>query len=60
MKSFEMTHKFFDMKSFIFTEKNPPEFLLSKVYRWWWDNYVMKLNVGESVDSDFQSIKRIK
>lgn len=28
--------------------------------RWFWKDHVCKLKVGESIDTDFQRIKRIK
>jgi hypothetical protein len=43
----------------IFDENNPPKWLLSKEFKWWYDDYVLKLEIGESIDSDFQNFERI-
>ena len=59
MKKFRMSHLFFDNVSSTFTESDPPGWLASKVYKWWWEKYILKLNNGESIKSDFQKIKSI-
>jgi len=56
--TFEMTHSIFgSMKTF--TEDNPPEWLVGKEYKWFWDDYVLKLSVGDGIETDFQEIRRI-
>lgn len=43
-----------------FTENDPPSWLLTKDYSWWWTNHVLPLDVGKSIKSDFRKIKRIE
>lgn len=63
IKQFKMTSLFFQVipgvKSKFFDEHTPPWWLDHKEYRWWFDKYVLTLDVGESVDTDFQHIERI-
>ena len=64
---FEMTHKYFGTKE-MFSEKNAPDWLTGKNTikgstmdcRWFWEEHILKLNIGESKETDFQTIKRIE
>ena len=62
-KQFKMTSLFFshipDAKPEYFDEHLPPWWLNHKENRWWFDKHVLTLDVGHSVKSDFQEIKRI-
>lgn len=59
MKKFKMTHRFLiEAPPTEFDASSPPTWLVSKTYNWWYEGYVLKLDVGESIDSDFQTIKR--
>lgn len=60
MKKFEISHLFMKTQAVEFTEDNPPDWLLSKEYKWWWDEHVLTLEVGKHINSDFQKIKRIE
>ena len=58
--TFKMTHLFFKhVPPTIFDEDNLPEWLNHKAFRWWYDDYIAKLEIGEHRDSDFQRIERI-
>jgi hypothetical protein len=65
---FSMTHLFFNTEPEIFTEDTVPDWLSScntvkgstMDGRWWWQDHVMKLNVGESIRSDFREITRLE
>ena len=63
---FEMTHLFSGTTK-TFTETNAPEWLRfggtkgsTMDNRWFWNDHVMTLDVGQSIETDFQRIKRIK
>jgi hypothetical protein len=68
MKRFSMQHKFFKTKPEIFSEYNAPHWLTSEYTkkgstmdsRWFWEDYVLALDVGQSVDTDFNIITRIE
>ena len=55
---FKITHLFFNDTA-VFTEGNPPNWMLHKENVWWWEGYVLKLDIGESIKSDFNKIERI-
>jgi len=63
---FEMTHLFLGTKE-IFDEKHAPDWLTSKNTirgstmdcRWFWEEHILNLKIGESKETDFQIIKRI-
>ncbi len=65
--TFEMTHRFFKgAKPTIFTEDSAPKWLKeggvpgsTMDNRWFWNDHVITLKVGETVLTDFQSIRRI-
>lgn len=59
-KEFKMTHRFFENHVEFFTEENPPWWLVSKDYKWWYDDYILELEVGEAKEGDFRKIERIK
>ena len=42
-----------------FTNENPPGWLIHKEYRWFFEKNVLTLEVGQSVDTDFNTITRI-
>lgn len=60
---FKMTSRFFGhMKNspiIVFTEDNPPEWLVHRENVWWWETQVKKLQIGQTVQTDFQNIERI-
>jgi hypothetical protein len=63
-----MTHLFFDTEAEIFTENDAPDWLTgvktikgsTMDCRWFWNDYILKLEVGQSRETDFQIITRIK
>lgn len=67
MKTFEMGSLFFCVKPEIFTEDFPPDWLSSvntvkgstMDQRWFYNEHVLTLDVGQSVDTDFTRIKRL-
>jgi hypothetical protein len=64
---FSMRHKFFKDVVDEFDEETAPDWLTSKNTvkgstmdnRWFWNEHVLTLKVGESVETDFQTITRI-
>lgn len=64
---FEMTHNFFGGTPAQFTNLDAPDWLTSAKTvpgstmddRWFWREHVLTLKVGESVATDFQTIKRV-
>ena len=64
---FEMTHNFFSGVTAQFSETTAPDWLTSVKtvpgstmdYRWFWVDHVLTLDIGQSVKTDFQTIKRI-
>ena len=56
---FTCSHKHFDLVD-TFTESTPPRWLAHKENSWWYERHVLTLKVGESVESDFNVIKRIE
>lgn len=67
MKEFEMSHRFITCKVEKFTEESAPHWLKfggvegsTICNRWFWNDYIMKLEVGETIDTDFRTIKRMK
>lgn len=63
----KIKHEFFSEPSF-FTEDNAPKWLTSENTvpgstmdnRWFWEDYIKKLEVGETIDTDFHTITRIE
>lgn len=55
-----MTHHIFGKSIEHFTEDSPPEWLISREYKWFYDLHVMKLEIGKSVDTDFRKIERVR
>ena len=53
-----MTHRFMNTPREEFTEDKPPTWLLHSNYKWWYEGYVLVLDVGESIKSDFRKITR--
>ena len=52
-----MCHLIFEKSSPVyFSEANPPRWLTGDAYGWWWKGHVLKLEVGDHIDSDFQRI----
>lgn len=69
LKEFIMTPLHFKDRgdSETFTEETAPNWLRyggikgsTMDMRWFWDDYVITLQVGQTVDTDFQRIKRTK
>jgi len=58
MKEFKSTHMLGQVE--IWTEDNFPSWINHKDYAWWRDDYLLKLEVGKTTETDFQLIERIK
>lgn len=66
IKEFEMTHILGQVITF--SEHNASDYLTSENtfkgstidMRWFWKDHVLTLKVGDSVETDFSTIKRIK
>ena len=43
-----------------FTEHEPPWWLISKEFKWFFDSKVLTLKVGDFIDTDFRRITRIQ
>jgi len=64
-KQFTMKHLTFETET-LFSEHNAPTWLTSENTvpgstmddRWFWEKHVLTLEVGESIDTDFQRITR--
>jgi hypothetical protein len=54
---FETRHKIF-LHTTEFTEDKPPAWITQSDLKWWFDKYVLTLEVGESIETDFQRITR--
>lgn len=66
MKHFKITHKVFDTDPEYFTELNGPKWLSEGGIkgstmdgRWFWNDYIMKLEIGSSIETDFRRITRL-
>lgn len=68
MKTFSMSHLVWERKEpEVFTEATAPKWLTSEGTikgttmddRWFWNDYVLTLEVGQSVETDFSRITRI-
>ncbi len=65
---FEVRHKVFKGAAETFTEETAPDWLTSKRTkpgstvdaRWFWEDHVLTLKVGKSVETDFSVITRIE
>lgn len=65
---FKMEHSCFDnTKPVFFNEKTAPRWLCeggragsTMDNRWFWNDHVLALKVGESVQTDFQTITRVE
>ena len=67
MKKFTMKHRYFrNAEPIEFDEETAPSWLKGNGTkstmdnRWFWDDYVMKLEVGESKETDFQIVTRVE
>lgn len=68
VKRFEMVHKFFGGEPERFSEVDAPDWLTSvntrpgstMDHRWFWDRHVLTLQVGQSVETDFQIVTRVE
>lgn len=59
-KTFSMQHRTFTLaKPLVFTEASIPTWLLSTEFFWFLRDHVLPLEIGKSVDTDFQTITRI-
>jgi hypothetical protein len=64
---FEMTSLDFDVDPEVFTEIDAPNWLTgvntirgsTMDCRWFWENYVLALPIGGTVETDFQKITRM-
>ena len=67
MKQFELRHRFFDGRPSQFSEHDAPDWLTGVKTvpgstidnRWFWHDHVLTLQIGESIQTDFQTIRRI-
>ena len=59
MKEFIAYYLFFSDCIKEFDESNPPSWLLAD-NGWYWRDHILKLEVGQSLKSDFQEILRVK
>jgi hypothetical protein len=65
---FSMRHKIFENTIREFDENTAPDWLTSKNTvkgstmddRWFWNEHVLTLEIGETVHTDFQEITRIE
>lgn len=65
---FKMTHLFLKKESTFFDEETAPDWLTSKNSikgstmddRWFWENHILTLKIGEKKETDFQIIERIQ
>jgi hypothetical protein len=65
---FEMHPKLFAFAPTQFSDTDAPDWLTSKNTvpgstmdsRWFWNDHVLKLSVGQSVETEFNVIKRIQ
>lgn len=68
MKKFKMKHTVFDAHEESFNEGSAPSWLTSENTipgstmdaRWFWQDYVLQLKVGQSVSTDFWLIARVE
>ena len=58
MNTYEMKHQVFSSTK-QFDSDSPPNWLVSKEFLWFYTKHVDTLKVGESVETDFQVIKRL-
>ncbi len=67
MKAFKMKHKYFTKSETFFTENDAPIWLTCEDTikgstmdnRWFWKEHVLTLEVGDTIDTDFQIITRL-
>ena len=65
---FSMTHNFFGCVPDIFRETDAPDWLTGASTipgstmdsRWFWQDHILTLNVGESIKTTFRTITRIR
>jgi len=60
IKLFKMKHLFFTDRCSTFTEINPPTWIIHRDNHWWWQEHVLTLDIGKSIDSSFNRITRVK
>lgn len=58
MMKFEIQHLFFESNIVECTEENLPSWLEHKDFKWWLDDFVLQLKIGESIESDFHKITK--
>lgn len=59
MKKFKMVHLDFGTES-LFNEDTVPKWLLSDEYNWFYKEYILTLDVGGNIETDFQRIIRVE
>ena len=57
---FEVAHRVFANDTITCDENSLPEWMKHNEFLWWTTMYVLKLQVGESIESDFHKIIRIR
>mgnify|MGYP000164381845 CR=1 FL=1 len=65
---FQAEHKIFKRPPLEFSETDAPDWLTScrtvegstMDARWFWEDHVLKLKVGQSIGTDFHTITRLK
>lgn len=61
VKTFKLCHTVHRRKPPIeFSDTDPPDWLLGIGFRWFWEEYVSTLQVGDHVETDFHKITRIE
>ena len=54
-----MTHLIFQSVK-EFDEETAPSWLKCDENGWFWDDHIMKLQIGKSIDTDFNNIERVE
>ena len=64
---FEMTHRYGPADVEKFNVDNAPDWLKfggvegsTMCNRWFWNDHIMKLEIGKSIETDFRKITRVK
>lgn len=58
MRMFQFRHLFFNTEN-IHAENDLPSWLIHKSNKWFLENHVLTLEIGQFVDTDFQRITRV-
>ena len=44
----------------IFTDENPPDVFIDKKLNWYFKDYILKLKVGDKIESNYWLVKRLE